>query len=242
MKTLLVAALFALTTGCAAAPSESTDGESADLTATTPDPAFAKWAQVAALAGATVNRNREATVIGVRGASLDGTTHATRARHAFDDYVVVLKPDHSIVKIPMSTHPFETGGVAGVPDVDGDGVEDVGMIHPGLYRAVGRGNTRLVGGHNAFDVSTAAGSGRLPGTRDTNHDGVFSDAEAAASDDRGDKVTSVLFHHANGGAPPAVGCQVFEEAGIVALIAAVGGSKASFDYALVGADDVAGVE
>jgi len=246
VKHLLVAALLAVCAGCAAGSSaEEVDGEGAGAAlsaAATPDPTFAQWAQIATLAGAPVNRHGEATVVGVRGMGRDGTTHATSAHHAFDDVVVVLKPDHTIVKISMSTHPFETGGVAGVPDVDGDGVEDVGMIRPGVYRAVGRGNARLVGGHSAFDVTTAAGSGKLPGTRDTNHDGIFSDAEAAASDKRGDKVTSVLFHDANDGAPPAVGCQVFDAPGIVALIAAVGGPTSSFDYALVGSDDAAGVE
>ena len=232
MRSLLLTLASVLVAGCAAGEESLGDegaafGESGD---------YARWAEVASAHGLQPNRNGEATVIGVRGQTLAGVSHPTRSTRAFDDFVVVLKADHTVMKLAMSTHPFETRGVPGVPDVDGDGAGDVGMIAPGRYRAIGRGPSRLVGGRPAYAVGTAAGSGKLPGTRDTNHDGIFSDAEAEASEARGDVVTAVLFHHANGGAPPAVGCQVFADADITALVTAVGGAKASFDYVLV--DDI----
>lgn len=221
--------LAGLLAGCAAGEDGIADDD-ADLVASAE---YTRWAEVATAHGARPNRNGEATVIGVRGQTLAGVPHATRSARAFDDLVVVLKADRSVVKLAMATHPFETHAVPGVPDVDGDGAGDVGMIAPGRYRATGRGPSRLVGGRPAYDVATAAGSGKLPGTRDTNHDGIFSDAEAAASKTRGDVITAVLFHHADGGAPPAVGCQVFADADMKAFVAAVGGAKASFDYVLV---------
>lgn len=115
-----------------------------------------------------------------------------------------------------------------------DGAKDVGMIDPGVYVAVGRGARNLIAGHAAFDVKLASnGSGRLPGVRDTNHDGVFDEEERAASARRSDGLTAVLFHHGDADAPPAVGCQVFADGPMREFVRAVGGASATFDYVLV---------
>jgi hypothetical protein len=144
-------------------------------------------------------------VLGLRGCSIDGEAHATRYRHAFDDTIVVLKADGSVERFPGSTHPFELDGVPGVPDVNGDGVGDVGMIRPGVYDVAGR--DCAIAGQASYAV-TQHEQGKLPGWRDTNHDGILSDSERAASERRSDGLTDVLFHQGEGGAPAAVGCQV----------------------------------
>lgn len=78
----------------------------------------------------------------------------------------------------------------GVPDVDGDGAIDVGRIRTGQYLAVGRGNTRLVGGLAAYDVVTFSGRDGKLGVRDTNHDGVFDAEESERSLSRSDGLTA----------------------------------------------------
>src|SRR3954470_14618981 len=121
-----------------------------------------------------------AVVVGLRGVSFDGTAHDTTFAHAFDDVLVVLTTDRRAVRFRASTHPFESAA-PGVPDVDGDRVVDVGMIRPGIYDAAAR--DRLVAGQPSWAV-THDGSGKLPGWRDTNHDGVLTDDEIAAAEKR----------------------------------------------------------
>jgi hypothetical protein len=216
--------------GCGEPEAESTGSE--DIVAGD------EWTELARRSGLVRTKGR-GIVIGVRGRSLDGTLHEVTSQHAFDDLAVVLPADGGpSVFLEASTHPFEREGVAGVPDVDQDGARDVGMIRPGRYLAKGRG-ARLTGGHPAFDVTTPEGSGALPGIRDTNHDGVFSAEEDDASTRRGDRITAILFHRADGGAPPAVGCQVFSPEGIDRLTELVGGRAATFDYLLVEAGSIA---
>ena len=77
------------------------------------------------------------------------------------------------------------------------------------------------------------GVGKLPGWRDTDHDGVLTAAERAASERRTDGLTDVLFHQGEGGAPAAVGCQVLPASSIGAFTKAVGGARARFRYVLV---------
>jgi hypothetical protein len=199
---------------------------------------FQRWAPIVLAAGATPNPNGLVTVLGVRGRSLDGTLHDASARQVYDDTFIVLRPNGVAFVLAGSTHPFQSAGVPGVPDVNGDGVPDVGRIRPGQYVAVGRGKDRLVGGLPAYDVVTfAARDGRLPGVRDTNHDGAWDAAEDAASGARSDGLTGVLFHHGDRGAPAVVGCQVLSAGDMATIVKAVGGPTARFHYVLVDAPD-----
>jgi hypothetical protein len=223
---------IALTIACASPSDASASDDEAEATgsAASEREEHDRWASIAERGGATVHRSGRATVIGVRSAD-------ALSRRAYDDALVVLTADRRVVKLDVSTHPWERDGVNGVPDVDGDRVKDVGMIRPGVYVAVGRGDRRIAG-EAAFDVRTAAGTDRLPGIRDTNHDGLFDEREDAASLARGDGLTAVLFHTADGDAPPAVGCQVLAAPAMRELTRAVGGSRATFDYVLVDASAV----
>jgi hypothetical protein len=200
---------------------------------------FQRWAPIMLAAGATPNPNGLVTVLGIRGRSLDGTLHDASARQVYDDTFVVLRPNGLAFALAGSTHPFQTRGVAGVPDVNGDGVRDVGRIRPGQYLAVGRGKDRPVGGLPAYDVVTfGERRGRVPGVRDTNQDGAWDAAEDEASSARADGLTGVLFHHGDRGAPAVVGCQVLSAADMTSFVKAVGGPAARFHYVLVSADAV----
>ncbi|MDB4935262.1 MAG: hypothetical protein JWP87_2234 [Labilithrix sp.] len=191
--------------------------------------AYRTYAELANAHGAAAAPG-SVTVLGLRGLSFDGATHATTYRHAFDDTLVVLRADGTADRFPASTHPFELSGVPGVPDVDGDRVADVGMIRPGVYDVAGR--DRAIAGAASYAVSYR-GDGKVPGWRDTDHDGVLTSEERAASEDRADGLTDVLFHQGEGGAPAAVGCQVLPATAIRAFTTAVGGPRARFRYVLV---------
>jgi hypothetical protein len=228
---------LAWATGCAA---PTNDGATeATASAISLDPTYASWAALAKDHGARVepgaaNDQGLATVIGIRGLTIDGVVHETTSVRAYDDLFVVLTQDRRVLLLAGSTHPFETRMPtgSGVPDVDGDGVPDVGMIAAGTYLAVGRGAARLTAGLPAYDVRQG-NTGALPGFRDTDHDGTFSDAERALSLNKGHTLTSVLFHHAGEGAPRVVGCQVLAPEDMSRLTAGVGGEGASFEYVLI---------
>jgi hypothetical protein len=195
---------------------------------------YQEWAPVVRAAGAETNPGRLVTVLGVRGRSLDGARHAASSRKSYDDTFVVLLADGTGFVLSGSTHPFQSVGVSGVPDVDGDGAADVGRIRPGQYLAIGRGAQRPVAGLPGYDVVThPAKNGRLPGVRDTNHDGTYDGHEDDASRNRGDGITAVLFHHGDEGSPAAVGCQVLPREALRTLVRAVGGASATFHYVLV---------
>jgi hypothetical protein len=220
-------------TGCAA-PAED-EAPKASGSAVSEDPAYASWAALAKDHGArSTNGQGQATVIGLRGITIDGVAHETTSTRAYDDLFVVLTKDRRVLLLAGSTHPFETRMPtgSGVPDVDRDGVPDVGMIAAGTYLAVGRGAARLTAGLPAYDVRQG-NTGALPGFRDTDHDGSFGDAERARSLNEGHTLTSVLFHHAGDGAPRVVGCQVLAPEDMKKLTAGVGGAGESFEYVLI---------
>jgi hypothetical protein len=226
LPALLGAAGLALS-GCAADPAG--DEAASDAPSALGSDAYRVYADLATEAGAAPTSGT-VTVVGLRGLSIDGLAHATRYAHAFDDTFVVLRADGSVARFPGSTHPFELHGVPGVPDVNGDGAADVGMIRPGVYDVAGR--DRTIAGQPSYAV-TQRGSGKLPGWRDTDHDGVLGDDERAASEHRSDGLTDVLFHQGEGGAPAAVGCQVLPATAVRAFVTAIGGARAHFRYVLV---------
>lgn len=229
VRALILYALAIASFGCAdVSPSDAETAEDA-LTALGPE-AYRSYAAIAA-AGGEAPRAGTVTVLGLRGLSSEGAIHATTFARAFDDTVIVFGADGVTARrFAASTHPFELRGAAGVPDVNGDRVADVGMIRPGVYEVSGR--ERLIAGAASFAV-TQLGQGRLPGWRDVDHDGILSDDERAVSERRNDGLTDVLFHQGEGGAPPAVGCQVLPAAAMRGFTSAVGGGRARFRYVLV---------
>ena len=238
MRTLGLAllALALLVPACAADSAREEGGDVGGGEGAVSETDYAAWAPLVTASGAQLHPSGLVTVLGVRGRGLEGERHDATSKQVYDDTFVILKPDHTALILAGSTHPFQTSGVPGVPDVDGDGAMDVGRIRTGQYLAVGRGNTRLVGGLAAYDVVTFSGrDGRLPGVRDTNHDGVFDAEESERSLSRSDGLTAVLFHHGDRGAPAVVGCQVLSAPAMKTLIRAVGGAGVKFHYVLVDA-------
>jgi hypothetical protein len=229
-RLLLLPLLLAV--GCASPTADGDSGDSAESApAALSSEAYRIYGDLAREGGSSPSLGT-VTVLGLRGLSSDGTVHDTRFGHAFDDTLVVLRADGSVERFPASTHPFELDGVPGVPDVDGDHVADVGMIRPGVYDVAGR--DRTIAGAASFAVTVhGSGAGKLPGWRDTDHDGLLTAEERAASEHRSDGLTDVLFHQGEGGAPAAVGCQVLPATAIRAFTAAVGGARARFRYVLV---------
>jgi hypothetical protein len=152
------------------------------------------------------------TVVAMRGmTTAGGAPHSTTSAPSYDDTIVVLNRDAKgqpvVTTLSGSTHPGQktagVGGTVGVPDVNGDGKADVGMIHPGEYQLVPHGDHA---GAKAWDVRTGDGSGQIPGVRDTNQDGEFSKAELDASDGRKDVLTGVMIHQGGKDTPWSAGC------------------------------------
>jgi hypothetical protein len=230
-----LAALLALAVaplGCSAAPTDTGGTESADTEGQLP-PLHDRAFYEAIASGAGVTLHGQPVVVGLRGMSREGVRHEVRTQKTFDDVLAVLKQDGTVVELHASTHPWFTTSTA-APDVDGDGRGDVGMIKPGRYHAVPRPG-RLLAGEPTFHILTPDGSDRLPGWRDTNHDGIYDDGERTASDDRHDVITAVLFHEGGPAAPAPIGCQVLDAVAIKDFIADVGGSGAEIDYVLADA-------
>ncbi|MBX3205936.1 MAG: hypothetical protein KF764_12760 [Labilithrix sp.] len=223
-----IAALAALS-ACAPAPEEAETASETSGQAVSGS--YDDYAAFAARHG-SAPRAGQPLVIGIRGRDLAGNVHETRVTQTLDDTLVVLTPDERVVRLAVSTHPWETTG--NVPDVDGDGHGDVGMIRPGKYLAVQREASRDIGGARTYHVLTEGGADRLPGYRNTDHDDAYSADEREASDSRGDYLTAVLFHRGGEGTPPAVGCQVLDADGI-RILAREGGAR--FDYLLVDANE-----
>lgn len=194
------------------------------------------YASIVRARGGAVNPQGRVTVLGIRGLDVSGRIHDARVVREYDDTLVVLRPDGTAFKLAVSTHPWETRA-AGVPDVDGDRTPDVGMIRPGEYAVARREASRNILGKPTFAIGTQA-SDRVPGWRDTNHDGVYDERERAQSESRGDTLTGVLFHQGGAGAPAAVGCQVLADAEMRAFAELTAGSP-RFNYVLVDARDLA---
>jgi hypothetical protein len=88
------------------------------------------------------------------------------------------------------------------------------------------------------------GRDSLPAWRDLDGDGEFSDEEKAKSEARGYRIGAVRIHYgfdADGNivdgaiysGPVSVGCQNIQLSDLPRFLEAVGGTSASFDYALV---------
>jgi len=165
----------------------------------------------------------------------------------YEDTVVVFRPDRKVVRFVATTKPAQmpNESISSVPDVDGDGRKDLGMVRPGVYRAIGD-VTFGVPGHprTAFKLVTEDGDGALPAWRDLDGDGVFSPRERAVSEQRGYTITGVYIHYGfepegrvigdrKRSGPWTVGCQNVRYDELDAFVEAVGGPKASFRYAIV---------
>lgn len=211
--------------GCAApaavdAADEGNDAVTAAASSAAPED-YGTWVDTLAAKGITVSATT-ATLVGVRSPN-------TRVAQKFDDRIIVLTTSKTATSFAASTHPWFKRNAA-APDVDGDGIGDVGMLKPGSYHAKIAGSTY---GAPKFAVSLPNGSGALPGWRNTNGDDRYEDSEIAASEARGDRLTDILVHAAGPGSIAPIGCQVMAPADVNAVARLVG---SSFDYVLIDAE------
>jgi peptidoglycan hydrolase-like protein with peptidoglycan-binding domain len=160
-------------------------------------------------------------VLGVRGIDKSGNTHASTSARAYDDTFVVLNKNGSVTELRGSTHAGQKTSSL---------VSAVGMIRSGNFDVVPNGVRSKDNGMASWHVRTKDGSGNIPGTRDTNGDGRFSDAEIA----KRSTMTEILFHPGNVDSPQSIGCQTLPPDEYRRFLAAVGGN--GFSYSLVDAN------
>ena len=220
------------------------DGES-EPSGTTPPPAppaateyetEKAWAE----ARGVVFEAGKTTVVAKRRGSVERSTK-------YEDTLVVFRPDGTLVQFVGTTKPAQMPNPSGstVPDVDKDGRKDLGIVRPGVYRAIGDVTFGLPGHERtAFKIVTEEGAGGLPAWRDLSGDGVFSANERTLSEQRAYTISGIYIHYGFaqagtkvGGAtyagPWSVGCQnVFYEE-LDTFVEAVGGASATFRYAIV---------
>lgn len=188
-----------------------------------PSPDEADWQRYAAMvraAGGLVNPGGRPTVLGLR-------TQTDRST-AFRDQLVVLTADHRVRVFNGSTVPSMRNS-SDAPDINRDGIYDVGVIKPGNYQV---GPHREFMGGPSFSLN---GAGPVPGWRDTDGDGLYSVEEKRASEARGDTLSGVLFHRGMPDRPVSVGCVTMAPDVFDQFFAAVGGRDARFNFTLVDA-------
>lgn len=182
----------------------------------------AKWEFYAGIVrshGGKVCEHGKPTVLGIRGLSRDGRVHVSVNSRNYDDTFVVLTPDFQVVELTGATHAGQLTSTL---------VDSVGRILPGNY------TTRKHADHNgavSFQILTLGGSGSIPGARDRNDDGKYSEFEVAISVGAKHTLTGVLFHQGFPNRPKSIGCQTMSPDEFAKFVAAVGGP--GFSYTLV---------
>lgn len=160
-------------------------------------------------------------VLGVRGIDRTGRAHESTSARAFDDTFVVLNKNGSVTELRGSTHAGQRTSSL---------VSAVGMIRTGNFNVVPNGVRAKDNGMPSWHVRTKDGSGNIPGARDTNGDGRFSDAELA----RRSTMTEILFHPGTPDSPRSIGCQTLPPDEYRRFLAAVGSE--GFSFSLVDAN------
>jgi hypothetical protein len=196
-------------------------------------------------------------LIGIRGAApLARETRQAVHRPQYDDTFVLLVKGEAPLVFPGATHAYQLdSGLA--PDADRDGRKDVGSIRPGRYLLEDRG----IKPHPIFVLTTPEGKGEIPAYRDTDHDGVISEAEertarearasgaaakAAQIGSDGYYATAVLLHTgfdapANAAHRSSIACQTCSLKWLELLRKKAQPSRGFIDYVLANAPDVVAI-
>ncbi len=189
--------------------------------------------------GVTI-RSGVTTVVAKR---IGADERATTYQDVFD----IFKANGTLAQITGTTRPAQPAPDDGsVPDVDGNGTPDLGIVRPGIYTAQGNTTFGLTDyARPAFRV-LYEGSGGLPAWRDLDGDGVFSEEEKSLSVSRGYLITEVLIHYGfdPGGdtfgdgwgtqyGPWSVGCQNIPYSYLDSFLSDVGGAGETFTYAVI---------
>jgi len=189
--------------------------------------------------GVVIEPGKVTVVAKRRGADALSTT--------YDDTLVVFRSDGTIARFAGTTKPAQmpVPGSSIVPDVDGDGRKDLGIVRPGVYRAHG-GTSYGVPGYerSAFKVTTETDDPDLPAWRDLTGDGVYSASEKMLAEQRSYTIDGIYIHYGFAPAgttlgadtyigPWSVGCQNVQYKELDDFVQAVGGADATFRYAIV---------
>jgi hypothetical protein len=132
-------------------------------------------------------------LLALRGVQLRGAeTHPIVSFPTYDDAFALLVLSEGVVhtrEFAGATHPYQTTtNAAGTPDVNADGLRDVGTIKPGHYLL--KRQDGKPPGHPSLHLVKLNGSDGIPTWRDTNHDGKIAGVELAQSL----LATEVLLH------------------------------------------------
>jgi hypothetical protein len=124
-------------------------------------------------------------------------THDLRHVPEYDDTGVLLYPEDTPLVFPMASHAYQARSKLS-PDVNRDGLGDVGSVRPGRFVLHDLGTAECI-----FHVKLPNGSARLPCWRDFDGDRFLSPEEMAASEaaragaqvgDDGTWADSILLH------------------------------------------------
>ncbi|HEY0463188.1 MAG TPA: hypothetical protein VGC79_03220 [Polyangiaceae bacterium] len=175
-------------------------------------------------------------LLALRGVELRGNqTHPVLSVPRYDDAFVLLTRVDSTIgtrEFVGATHPYQRStNAAGTPDVNSDGLRDVGTIKPGSYLL--RRQEHKPPGHPSLQLVKLDGKDGIPTFRDTNHDGTISGPEFEPPL----LATEVLLHpgfstNQNGKSVPysSIGCQTAKVEDVQAVA-----EHALVDYLLVDA-------
>jgi hypothetical protein len=172
--------------------------------------------------GGTMNPNG-ATVLGIRGQSVDGQVHPDTFSKSYNDSFVVMQPNGTFQVLSGATHPGQA-----YSSMSPGG--NVGELQPGNYRVDPHGPHA---GNSSYQVLNQNGTDGLPTARDFNHNGQIDANEANRP---AVPLTGVLFHQGNANSPSSIGCQTLSPQNMQKLINAVGGPRAGFNYTLLDAN------
>jgi hypothetical protein len=121
-------------------------------------------------------------LLAFRGVELRGAeTHPILSMPNYDDAFVLLTLVNGVMgarEFAGATHPYQRSTDApGTPDVDGDGLRDVGTIKPGHYLLR---RQQKPPGHPSLHLVKLDGKDGIPTWRDTDHSGQITAADSSA--------------------------------------------------------------
>lgn len=121
-------------------------------------------------------------LVAFRGVELRGAeTHPVLSTRKYDDAFALLALRNGVAEVREfagATHPYQsTTNASGTPDVDGDGLRDVGTIKPGRYLLK---RQQKPPGHPSLHLVKLDEKDGIPTWRDTDHNGQITAADSSA--------------------------------------------------------------
>jgi hypothetical protein len=215
--------------------------------ASDPIEAILHWDWIAGKMGASYPLPRP-FLLALRGVRpLASETHDLVHSAGYDDTGLLFVHGEKAVMFPMATHAFQARSKLS-PDVNRDGLGDVGSVRPGQYLMTNLRNGEEI----IFHVTMPDGSPRLPCHRDFNGDRFLSEEEIGQSEelrsgaqvgDDGTWADSILVHGGLDAAPGAkhrfsIGCFTMSDSWRALLQLKANSTGGKIDLVLANAWDV----